>query len=382
MRIFILFSLVFHKQTLENSFIVTTRPSPTLPSPTPTYCERATETDVHATMPIIRLQGKLKKKSTLPYDCLQFTNLELYQPPPSPSGDISDIDFASPMKINYSFSLERLLQVEAVYIGISASSAPNKTLSPLQKLSELRSMSSSVSPAAPPSPATATADGVNFLCLSSPRRRRRVPGVASLPSPKDALDMMRRKSTQKIQFRSSRKRARQQQSSALAMTSSVVNTALPANGSVQNIIENVSTNIQHNGKQQESDERCINIVAAPASNADSKRARINLPVFSSFSSSSSDSSSSSSSSSPLTNHINTAENEENQASPLQISITDSTPTKSTLSSSEKAHTPRTPKELEHELDDCKRQLDELKNIVLRLSKKNSVGPEIAQETAS
>ena len=78
----------------------------------------------------------------------------------------------------------------------------------------------------------------------------------------------------------------------------------------------------------------------------------------------------------------TAENEENQASPLQISITDSTPTKSTLSSSEKAHTPRTPKELEHELDDCKRQLDELKNIVLRLSKKNSVGPEIAQETAS
>ena len=70
-----------------------------------------------------------------------------------------------------------------------------------------------------------------------------------------------------------------------------------------------------------------------------------------------------------------AENEENQASPLQVSIiANRTPIKCTNSSSENVHTPRTPKELEHELDDCKRQLDELKNIVLRLSnsKKDSV----------
>ena len=141
------------------------------------------------------------------YDCISRTNIQLYQPPPPPSLSLDDIDFTQTTTVTINFSLERLISVEKYCRTTTCTGTHSEK--PMQKLSDLRSHHVIPSPSV--SSTTLVLPPTNNISIV-----KQLAVIASLPSPKDTLKMLRRNSSSSnstLQYRGSRKRSRQQQSS-------------------------------------------------------------------------------------------------------------------------------------------------------------------------
>ena len=288
-------------------------------------------------------------------------HLHSFDPPPAP---LANVDVTFKISNFYDFSLERLIQYETVLQDLhtpstttNTNTTPVSATPPLRLLSDVRSSSSSVA-------TLAVAVAVVVDASSIPTRLSALPQqeltVKDLPSPSDALKFLRRnKSPRKVVLRSSRKRARQ----------NTTGTVPP-------------TNTEHTPHQLDP----INL----HEQEDVKRARTyTLPVLAvsdlytptpTPSSVSSPSSSHSHSTAVLHTVRSPIGNKENVAMQIdkaqeQVVVVQSTagapahttPQKMALVKEKAAPACRTPKELEDELDDCKRQLLELKQVVSLLS---------------
>jgi hypothetical protein len=320
-------------------------------------------------------------------------HLHHFDPPPAP---LANVDVTFKISNFYDFSLERLIQYETVLQDLHTPSTTTTTTNtnttpvsatpPLRLLSDVRSSSSSVATLAVAVAVVVDASSIptRLSALSQQERERElntapsIPSIPSiqtttlsalpqqeltvkdLPSPSDALKFLRRnKSPRKVVLRSSRKRARQ----------NTTGTVPP-------------TNTEHTPHQLDP----INL----HEQEDVKRARTyTLPVLAvsdlytptpTPSSVSSPSSSHSHSTAVLHTVRSPIGNKENVAMQIdkaqeQVVVVQSTagapahttPQKMALVKVKAAPACRTPKELEDELDDCKRQLLELKQVVSLLS---------------
>ena len=325
-------------------------------------------------MPKFRSKPANSSSSSV-YDCISRTNIHLYQPPPPPSLSLDDIDFTQTTTVTINFSLERLISVEKYCRTTTCTGTHSEK--PMQKLSDLRSHhvipSPSVSSTTLVLPPTNNTSIVKQLAV-----------IASLPSPKDTLKMLRRNSsssTSTLQYRGSRKRSRQQQSSTAVAP--LITTITEQNNSTSYSTVNTNNNtnntnntnnnqtINHNNTNNntsKSNQKTTSLIVPKSPNHamstnfinDNKRARTNRTPSTSLSLSSSNTTT-------TTTPIKSIENEENQIKPSnQLPIQSlATPTKII---SPKISTPRTPKELEEEVDVLKKELFELKELVTKISK--------------
>jgi len=313
-------------------------------------------------------------------------HLHHFDPPPAP---LANVDVTFKISNFYDFSLERLIQYETVLQDLHTPSTTTTTTNttatpPLRLLSDVRSSSSSAATLAVAVAVVVDASSIPTRLSALPQQELKlntapsIPSIPSiqtttlsalpqqeltvkdLPSPSDALKFLRRnKSPRKVVLRSSRKRARQ----------NTTGTAPP-------------TNTEHTPHQLDP----INL----HEQEDVKRARTyTLPVLAvsdlytptpTPSSVSSPSSSHSHSTAVLHTVRSPIGNKENVAMQIdkaqeQVVVVQSTagapahttPQKMALVKVKAAPACRTPKELEDELDDCKRQLLELKQVVSLLS---------------
>jgi hypothetical protein len=344
-------------------------------------------------MPKILPRAKRAANRSL-YDCLSHATVQLrpqLAPPPLPS--LHDIDFSPPIPFHFDFTLEKLISVESIYTGISNSTSTTQ-LTRLQKLSDQRAHPSTLLLL----PSTTSSPLTSILQQPKTTRVKRL-SSASLPSPSDTLKILRRNSDKNILNRSSRKRPRQPShyiTPTYASTSSSCNAADPtdptnstdASRSNNNTLNTNNTdttgalpksapffksfsspycksaavqNTTDNGTSINADVGDV-IYGAATKTALTKRARTNKSPFINDTSL------------ILTCETSTPtiplriKNDENKASPSNQSPL---PTREYNSNLESVQTPRTPKELETELDDCKRQLLELRQMVTLLSQKRS-----------
>jgi hypothetical protein len=324
-------------------------------------------------------------------------HLHHFDPPPAP---LANVDVTFKISNFYDFSLERLIQYETVLQDLHTPSTTTTTTNttpvsatpPLRLLSDVRSSSSSAATLAVAVAVVVDASSIptRLSSLLQQERERElelntapsIPSIPSiqtttlsalpqqeltvkdLPSPSDALKFLRRnKSPRKVVLRSSRKRARQNTTGTVPPTQ--------------------ATNTEHTPHQLDP----INL----HEQEDVKRARTyTLPVLAvsdlytptpTPSSVSSPSSSHSHSTAVLHTVRSPIGNKENVAMQIdkaqeQVVVVvqstagapaHTTPQKMALVKVKAAPACRTPKELEDELDDCKRQLLELKKVVSLLS---------------
>ena len=305
------------------------------------------------------------------YDCISRTNIQLYQPPPPPSLSLDDIDFTQTTTVTINFSLERLISVEKYCRTTTCTGTHSEK--PMQKLSDLRSHHVIPSPSV--SSTTLVLPPTNNISIV-----KQLAVIASLPSPKDTLKMLRRNSSSSnstLQYRGSRKRSRQQQSSTAVAP--LITTITEQNNSTSYSTVNTNNNNTNNNNQtinhnntnyntSKSNQKTTSLIVPKSPNNamstnfinDNKRARTNRTPSTSLSLSSSNTTT-------TTTPIKSIENEENQIKPSnQLLIQPlATPTKII---SPKISTPRTPKELEEEVDELKKELFELKELVAKIAK--------------
>ena len=307
------------------------------------------------------------------YDCISRTNIQLYQPPPPPSLSLDDIDFTQTTTVTINFSLERLISVEKYCRTTTCTGTHSEK--PMQKLSDLRSHHVIPSPSV--SSTTLVLPPTNNISIV-----KQLAVIASLPSPKDTLKMLRRNSSSSnstLQYRGSRKRSRQQQSST-AVAPLITTITEQNNSTSYSTVNTNNTNTNTNNNNQtinhnntnyntsKSNQKTTSLIVSKSPNNamstnfinDNKRARTNRTPSASLSLSSSNTTT-------TTTPIKSIENEENQIKPSNQLLIQSlaTPTKII---SPKISTPRTPKELEEEVDELKKELFELKELVAKIAK--------------
>ena len=306
------------------------------------------------------------------YQFLSNTVVRLHQfdAPPAPLADV-DVDVTFKISNFYDFSLERLIQYEQVLQDLHTTSSTTTTTNnnnnnntpvsaspPLRLLSDVRSSSSSVATLAVAVDVAVDAPSTPSTTLSSLPQQELT--VKDLPSPSDALKFLRRnKSPRKVVLRSSRKRARQNTTGTCTIPND----------------RQHHTNTEHTAHQLDP----VNL----HEQEDVKRARTyTLPVLAVSDLYNPTPSSSMASPASAHSHSPAVHNKENKQEQEQVVVIQSTagdtsggapvhttPQKMALVAAVPAC--RTPKELEDELDDCKRQLLELKQVVSLLSSHNT-----------